>query len=100
MAALLHPELAVDGAAFEQQAVRRDVNRLAPFQNEDLITVDQRRQAMRDDYHRAAARDAKQISVQQRLALRIERVGRLVQDQDSRIADQCARNRKSLPLPA
>jgi len=42
MAVLLHPELTVDGAAFEEHAMRRDINRPAPFQNQDLITVDQR----------------------------------------------------------
>jgi len=64
MAALLHPELAIDGTAFEEQGVRREVDSLATFQDQDLITVDQGRQAMRDEHHRPAARDAKQIGVQ------------------------------------
>src|ERR1700749_385711 len=39
---LLRPELAVDGAAFKQDAVRRDVHHLALFQHEDLVAFCQR----------------------------------------------------------
>src|SRR5215472_12375827 len=97
---LLRPELAVDGTAFEKHVVRRDVDDPALFQDEDLVAIDQGRQAMRHDHHRPTARDAKQTGVQQRLTFRIQRAGRLVEDQDARIGDQRACDRKSLPLPA
>src|SRR5271170_7586795 len=42
MAVLLRPELAVDGAAFKQDAVRRDVHHLALFKHEDLVAFGQR----------------------------------------------------------
>src|ERR1700738_220791 len=97
MAVLLGPELAVDGAVVEKHVVRRAVDGPAVFQDEDLVAIDQGRQAMRNDHHRPAARDAKQIGVQQRLALGIERASRLVEDEDARIGDQRARDRKQLP---
>src|SRR6202022_855310 len=59
MTVLLVPELPVDAAAFEKQAGRRDVDGLAVFEHEDLVTIDQGRQAMRNDDHRPAVRDAK-----------------------------------------
>jgi hypothetical protein len=59
MTVLLGPELPVDAAAFEKQTVRRDVDGFAVFQDEDLVTVDQGRQAVRNNDHRPAVRDAK-----------------------------------------
>ena len=44
--------------------------------------------------------DAQQIGVDHRLALGIERAGRLVEDQDARIVDQRARDREPLALAA
>ena len=46
------------------------------------------------------ARDAEQVGIDQRLALRVERAGRLVEDQDARIGDQRARDREPLALAA
>ena len=41
VAVLLRPELAIKGAALEQSPVRCDVDRLAFFENEDLIALRQ-----------------------------------------------------------
>ena len=99
-AVLLRPELAIDRAALEQRAVRGDVHDLALFQHQDLVAFGERRQAVGDDHHGPAARDAQQVGVDQRLALGIERAGGLVEDQDARIGDQRARDREALPLAA
>src|SRR5215831_4255694 len=98
MAVLLRPELPVDAAALQEKTVRRDVDSLAVFQDKDLVAVDQGRQAMRNDDHCPAVRDAQQIGIQDRLALRIERAHCLVEDQDARIGDEGARDRQPLPL--
>ena len=42
MAVLLRPELAIDSAAFEQDAVRRDIDHLSLVQNQGLVAFGQR----------------------------------------------------------
>ncbi len=64
----------------------------ATIENEDRIGLGERRQAVRDDDQRAAVRDPGDIRVDDRLALRIERAGRFVEDQDRWIDDQRARD--------
>ena len=99
MAVLLRPELAIDSAAFEQNAVRRDIDHLSLVQNQGLVAFGQRRQPVRHDDHRPTARDAQQVGVDQRLAFRVERAGGLVEDQDPRIVDQRARDGEALAWP-
>ena len=48
--------------------------------HQDLVAIDQRGQAVRDDHHRPALAEPDQVGVDQRLALRVERAGRLVED--------------------
>ena len=55
---------------------------------------------MRDDDHRSAVSDACDIRVDDRLAIRVERARRFVEDQDARVDDQRARNRQALSLSA
>ena len=76
------------------------IDDLAAVEHEDLVAVDQRRQTVRDDHHRAAVRHALQIGVDQRLALRIERRGRLVEDHQLGIDDQRAGDGQPLALAA
>ena len=97
---LLRPELAIEGAAFKQCAVRRDVYQLALLQHQDLVAFGQRGQTVGDDDHGPAACNSVQVGVHQRLAFRIERAGGLIQDQDARILDQRAGNRQALLLAA
>src|SRR5436305_2190944 len=97
---LLMPEAAVDVAAVEQFLVRADVVNAAALEDEDRIRIHQRGEAVRDDDEGAALRDAQQVGVDDRLAVRIERARRLVEDQDARIADQRPGDRETLPLPA
>src|ERR1700722_4401641 len=100
MAILLGPELAIHGAAFEQDPMWRNVHHLTLLQHQNLVAFGQRRQPMRHDDHCSAARDTQQVGVDQRLTLRLERTGRFVKDQDTRIRDQRARNRQPLLLAA
>ena len=58
MAVLLGPELAIDRAALSENVVWRAVDDFALVEHEDLVALNQRRQAVRDDDHCASARDA------------------------------------------
>src|ERR1700722_16652745 len=99
VAILLSPKLTIYGAALKQCFVGGDIHHLTLIEYHDLIAVDQRRKPMGDDDHGPAARDAQQVGVDQRLAFRVERAGRLVQDQDARIGNQGPGNRQALLLP-
>ena len=77
-----------------------DVVNPAAFEDENRVGVDQRGQAVRDDDQGAALRNAQQVGVDDRLAVGVERAGRLVEDQDPRVADQRPRNREPLLLTA
>src|SRR6202043_1890693 len=87
---LLVPEPAVDVAAVKQFVVRADVVNPSAFEDEDRVGVHQREKAVRDDDQGAALRDAQQVGVDDRLAVGVERAGRLVEDQDAWVADQRA----------
>jgi hypothetical protein len=76
------------------------IDDLAKLQHENAIAIDQARQAMGDDDHAAAVRNAQQIRAEHGLTLRIERAGCFVQDQNARIVDQRPRNCEPLPLSA
>ena len=100
MTVLLRPELAIGQAALHQLLMRADIHDLALLHHQDLVAIDQGGQSVRDDHHRPAAGDAEQIGVDHRLALGIERAGRLVQDQDPWIVDQGAGDGDALALAA
>ena len=80
--------------------MRPEVQHAALVQHQDGVAVGQRRQPVRHDHHGAAARHVRQVGVDQGLAFRIERAGRLVQDQDARVVHQGAGDRQALPLAA
>ena len=73
---------------------------LAALEHQDGVGFDQRRQPMRDHDDRAPRRDATNIFVDDRLAVRVQRAGRFVEDQDARIDDQRARDGEPLLLSA
>ena len=100
MPVLQVPQPGIDVAALEQFGVAPDVVNRAAFEHEDLVRRHQRGQAVRDDDQGAVPGDAQQIGVDDRLAVGIERAGRLVEDQNARIADQRARDRQPLALAA
>ena len=67
------------GAAFGDAALVED---------EDLVGVDDGRQAVGDDDGRAAGGDVAQGLLDRRLGAAVERAGRLVEDQDRRVLEQ------------
>ena len=60
----------------------------------------QGRQAVRDDDHGAPGDQLAQVVEEDRLGLRVEGAGRLVQDQDARLRQQRAGDRQALLLAA
>ena len=100
MPVLLVPEPAIDVAALEQLVMPAEIVDPAAFEHQDHVGVHQHREAVRNDDERAAFGDAQQIGVDDRLAFGVERAGRLVEDQDARIADQRAGDRQALALTA
>ena len=99
MPVLLCPELPINRAAFEEHVMRRKIDNLAKLQHENAVAIDKAGQAMRDNDHGAPVRNALQIRAEHGLALRIERAGRFVQDQDARVVNQSTSNRQPLFLP-
>src|SRR5579872_2664094 len=97
---LLKPKMAVDGAALDEVAMCSKIEDLAAVEYEDLVAIDQRGEAVRDDHHRAPARHAPEVGVDQRLALRIERRGRFVEDHQLGIDDEGAGDGEALTLAA
>jgi hypothetical protein len=100
MAILLIPEGAIDRAPLQQDGMRSDIHDLAPLKHQDLIAIDQGREAVRHDQHRPAAGDAQQIGIHQSLRLRVEGAGRLIEDEDAGIGYQRAGDGEALTLSA
>ena len=73
---------------------------LARLDGDDPVALADRRQAVGDDDHGAAMGDHPQVLLDDLLALGVERRGRLVEDQDPRIADQRAGDGDALALAA
>ncbi len=97
---LLVPEPAIDIAALEQLVVPSGVVNPAALQHQYHVGGYQHRQAVRNDHEGAAFGDAQKVGVDDRLAFRVERARRFVEDQDARIADQCASDCEALALTA
>ena len=68
--------------------------------DEDLVGIHDRRQPVRDDERRVAARDAVELGLYRLLRLRIERRSRFVEDEDARVLEYRARDRDALLLAA
>ena len=88
-------DLAVDGV--RPRAARRAVPRATiatAVEHDDLVGEGDRRQAVRDDDRRPAAHRLAQADPDLRLGRRVDRGGRVVEDQDARVDDQArARSR-------
>ncbi len=72
----------------------------AALNGDDSVGAAHRRQAVSDDEHGAPFGDLIHVLLNHALALVIERARRLIEDEDAWIADQCARDRDALALPA
>src|SRR5271166_3620813 len=99
MLVLLVPEPAIDIAALEQLVVPADVVDPAAVEHEDRIGRHQHRQAVREDDEGAGFGNAQQIGVDDRLAFRVERARRLVEDQNPRIPEEGPRDCQTLARP-
>ena len=97
---LVVPEPAIDAVRREQFGVRPALDRLAAGEDDDLIHLDDRRQAMRRPDHGPALGDLEQRAVDRGLRGLIERRRRLVQQQHRGIADDGAGNGDALALAA
>ena len=87
-------------AALQQCVVRCRLRRSAPVHHDDAVGAADRAQPMRNDDDRAALADRAHVALQGGFAFVVQRAGRLVEDQDPRIGEQCARDRDALPLAA
>ena len=97
-AELLHPEVMVSSRHFHQFPVRGESGSLAIFQHQDAVGAADDRQAVRNDQHRPAARNGIQIVLDDFFALRVQRAGRFVENQDRRIGQQRPGDRQPLFL--
>src|SRR5690606_40895 len=66
---------------------------------DDAIGYPERRQSMRDDQHGPTFANLLHVSLNDPLALIVERTCRFVEDENTRISNQSAGDRDTLPLP-
>ena len=88
------------GRLREQLRVRAAFDDPALVEHDDLVGIDDGREAVGDDDRRAAARDAVERLLDRRLGAAVERAGRFVEDQDRRVLEQGAGDRDALLLAA
>jgi hypothetical protein len=97
---LQDPHLEVGAGALEQLAVRAALDDAAVVHDQDLVGVHDGGETVRDDQRGVAAGDAVQLGLDRFLRFRVERRGRLVEDQDARVLQDRARDRDALLLAA
>src|SRR5438477_11227111 len=81
---LARPHLGIDAAAGEELAMVAPFDDAAGFNDEDLVGVDDGRQAMRDGQGRVPSRHLGEGRLNFALRLGIERRGRFVENEDLR----------------
>ena len=87
-------------SSFDELVVRPILHDPTTIDGDDPVASSNGGQAMGYDENRAPSGDALHIVLNDALALIIQRAGRFVKDQNSRIGDQSARDRNTLTLPA
>jgi len=97
---LLVPQPAIDIAALEQLVVPTGIVDPAAFEDQHSVGLYQHGEPVRDDDESAAFGNPQQIGIDDRLAFSVQRTRRLIEDKDTRIADQRAGNRQALTLAA
>ena len=80
--------------------MRADVDALARLHHHDPVGQIQRRQAVGDDDRRPAAGELLQHLMNKLLAFQVDLAGRLVENQDGRVAEDCPGQGDPLPLAA
>ncbi len=93
-------EVVIAAAEGEQLLVAAALDDLPLLQHQDRVRPADGRQPVGDDEGRPPLHQLGQPFLDQRLALAVERRGRLVQDQDARIGQDRPRDRHPLPLAA
>ena len=94
------PKLLIGRAASDQFAMRSEIHDPPLVEHQNGVAVGQRGQPVRHDHHGPPACHVREVGVDQRLALGIERASGLIQDQDARVVDQGASDRQPLALAA
>src|SRR5580700_1913580 len=77
---LLVPHVLIDITALQKVVVAADVVDTALFHHQNRVGRNQHRKAVRNADDRAVARDVQKVGVDDRLTLRVQGAGRLVQD--------------------
>ena len=93
-------QVRVHAAARESCGVRALLHQAALVEDEHLVGVFDRRQPVRDDERRAIGHQVVQRVLDQPLGFGVERGGRLVEDQDRRVAQERACDGQALALAA
>ena len=93
-------ELGVGRAVGQQRLVRADADHLAVVDDDNLVGLGDRRNALRHNDHRRVRGDLAQRGADPRVGVDVERGERVVEQVDRRPADHRARDRQPLPLPA
>src|SRR5512144_1210092 len=91
-------EAMIMASAREQRTMGPVLHHAAAVEHEDLIGMRDRRQPMRDDEHRSASEQSVDRLLDETLGLRVERGGRLIENEDRRIDEQGTRDREALAL--
>src|ERR687897_2833307 len=97
---LLVVQLPVAAVQREQLVVRAALDDLSMLEDENLIGAADRGQPVRDHERRPSMAQAAEAVLNHRLALAVEAGGRLVEDQDGRVSEDCARDGDALTLAA
>src|SRR5688572_17576258 len=93
-------ELGVQAALAHELVVLALRHQRTAIHDDDAIGMLHGGEAMRDDERRAAFLQRFERPLNDHLGRRVERAGRLVEEQDGAIGEQRARDRQALPLSA
>jgi hypothetical protein len=91
-------KLAVSASTGEKFLVRSALNNSTSFKNQDLIRSLNSRQPMGNDKCRAAGCKRRKAIVDLTFTVAVEAAGCLIEDENSRVSQKCARYLNALPL--
>ena len=84
----------------DQGVVRAGFDDAAFVHHDDAVGMAHGREAVGNDEHGPSLGDVGHVALHDGLGFVVERAGGFVQDEDARIGEEGARNRKTLPLVA
>src|SRR5262249_33737116 len=101
MQASLQPvQRCIAAAGLDQDVVGSVLDQTAAFQGDDAIGRPHCREPVRDDEHGAPLGDGFHVFLNDLLALIVESARRLIEDQNTRVGDECTRDGNTLTLTA